>query len=361
MKSDARRGSEVQIEESEEARRERDACPVCRSPQRHSVERMRRMERLAYADIHRYLLVMGEDASLRWVIRHFLRGHDLLSPAGDADLPTWLFDDEEEFERYMHQYGYCRTIDDLCPHIPPRTVSSCEEIGHPECGPWRAYALRERVADLEAHRTAPPPPAAEATGPLSLVEPLAVNQVLEVEVEKGARPGIYGSAVVAIDASQLVISLPTRLKETLALAPGDRIGVYYQGRVSKYAFETAVRAVQGSRVILEPPVTVGIASRRSPRISLRDSMARVVRMEAGGAEVAGTGIDASARGMRLVLPEELSQWERVRITLQLPDGPLAVDGEVVRVEREAAGRVVHGIYFMGLTPQDIARLRQLRG
>lgn len=95
------------IDESGEARREREGCLICKSLHRRSVERMRRVERAGYPDIQRFLQTVGEDVSLRWVIRHFGRGHDRFSPTSeDTEIPAWLYEDEEEFERYMHQYGY---------------------------------------------------------------------------------------------------------------------------------------------------------------------------------------------------------------------------------------------------------------
>lgn len=347
--------------ESPEARREREACPVCRSPQRRTVERMRRVDQAAYAEIYRYLQSVNDDASLRWVIRHFGRGHDLLSPSDDTQLPAWLFADENELVRYMQQYGYCRTIDDLCPHIPAGTVSSCEQIDHPECGRWRSYTLRERLVDVEARNVAPatPPPATGA--PLSLVEPLVVHQAIEVESKSGPRRGIYASTVLVLEPHLVVIAVPTRLHELLPLAPGDRVSVSYQGRVSKYVFETAVRGVKENRVELEPPASVEIASRRSPRIPLRDSAVKVVRVERGGEELAGTAINASVQGIRVLLPSELVQWERVRVVVSLADGPLTAEGEVVRVEPQSSGEVAHGIYFTGLTADDLQRLQRLGG
>src|SRR3989442_5336694 len=118
----------------------------------------------------------------------------------------------------------------------------------------------------------------------------------------------------------------------MALVAGDRVTVSYQGRVSKYVFETAVRSVREGRVELEPPGTIGIASRRSPRVPLRDTTVRVKRVEQGGEELVGTAMDASIQGVRVVMSTGLPQWERVRVTVSLPDGPLDVDGEVVRVE-----------------------------
>src|SRR5207245_11027567 len=107
--------------------------------------------------------------------------------------------------------------------------------------------------------------------------------------------------------------MPTRLQETLALAAGDRVTVSYQGRVSKYVFETAVQSVLEGRVDLEPPGTIGIASRRSPRVPLRDSTVRVRRVEHGGEELAATAMDASMQGVRGVMSTGLPQCERARL------------------------------------------------
>ncbi|GEM_PF-1588867 len=350
------------IDESGEARREREGCPICKSLHRRSVERMRRVERAGYPDIQRFLQTVGEDVSVRWVIRHFGRGHDRFSPPSeDTEIPAWLYEDEEEFEHYLHQYGYCRTIDDLCPHIAPRSVSTCDRVNHPECGIWRENVLRELVADLEAARPAGGVAAMVGDaggGRVALVEPLTANQPLEIEIG-GAHAGIYASTVVAIDGNQLLIRVPTRLKETLSVSPGERLTIFYRGRVSKYGFDTTVRALHQGRVAVALPSTVTIASRRSPRIPLRNARADVERIEQGGAQIAGRGIDASIRGLRLVLPIELGQWERVRVTVHLPDGPLTVQGEIVRVEPGSDGEFVHGIYFTGLSPEEVARLRKL--
>lgn len=350
----------MRVDESEEARREREGCPVCRSLHRHSAERMRRADRLGYPEIHRFLQTVGEDVPLRWVIRHFGRSHDRFSPpSDDMALPPWLFEDEEEFERYMHQYGYCVTIDDLCPHIPSRTPSTCDRIDHPECALWRETVLREKLMDVEALRPVAPvaAPGSDMSGRVALVEPLTANQPLEVEAA-GAHAGIYSSTVVSIDANQLVITIPTRLAETLSLSPGDRLTVFYRGRVSKYGFDTAVRTLHQGRAVVEPPAAVTIASRRSPRIPLRNPQVRLERIEQGGTSVTGRGIDASIRGLRVALPVGLAQWERVRVTVSLPDGPLAVEGEVVRVE-PAGNEVVHGIYFTRLSAEQTARLQKL--
>jgi hypothetical protein len=186
-------------------------------------------------------------------------------------------------------------------------------------------------------------------------------KTIEVEARSGTRRGIYASTVLALEPTKIVISVPTRLHEMLPLAAGDTLAISYQGRVSKYVFETAVRAVKENRVELDPPASVGIASRRSPRIPLRDSSVKVVRVERALEEVSGTAIDASMQGVRAVMPQQLGQWERVRVTVSLPDGPLTADGEVVRVERLADKQISHGIYFVGLSSDNIARLRRLGG
>src|SRR5207245_356667 len=186
---------------------------------------------------------------------------------------------------------------------------------------------------LDVHN-APPPAAAPADAErVALTEPLVPQQRIEVEAKSGRQRGIFSSTVLAIEPSQIAISRPARLQEAMALVAGDRVTVSYQGRVSKYVFETAVRSVREGRVDLEPPGTIGIASRRSPRVPLRDSTVRVRRVEHGGEELAGTAMDASMQGVRVVMSTGLPQWERVRVTVSLPDGPLDVDGEVVRVER----------------------------
>lgn len=349
------------IPETPEAQRERDRCPVCRSPHRQMIERMRQEERAAYTEIYRVLQSDGA-ISLRWLTRHFTRGHQFLALADGPQLPGWLVGDDSEFQRYRRDQGYCRTIEDLCPHVPAGTVSTCEQVRHPECERFRLHTLRERLIDAEA-RNASPPLAAPATGAerVALTEPLVPQQSLEVEAKTGQQRGIFSSTVLTIDASQLVIGVPTRLQEAMALVAGDRITVSYQGRVSKYVFETAVRSVREGRVNLEPPGTVGIASRRSPRVPLRDSTVRIRRVEHGNEELTGTALDASMQGVRVVMSMGLPQWERVRVFVSLPDGPLEVDGEVIRVERLGAGQVAHGIYFTSLSQQDTARLRRLGG
>lgn len=351
-------------QESEAARRERDRCPVCHSAHRRTIERMRRLEHAAYGDIRRYIQSLDDDISLRWLMRHFSRGHDVLGPADDTQLPRWIFEDDSELSRYMEEYGYCRTIDDLCPHVPARAVSSCEAIDNPECERFRRYAVRERVLEVVTALTtqgAASGAAANADAPHALVEPLVVNQGLEVESRSGPRRGIFASSVLALQSDAIAISVPTRLHELLPLAAGDRVVISYQGRVSKYVFETTVRGVRENRVEVSHPSAVSIASRRSPRIPLRDSAVRVARMERGGEELTGTVANASAQGLRVVLPSELVQWERVRLTVTLSDGPLVAEGEVVRVERLGSGSVAHGIYFTGLSAEDMARLQRLGG
>lgn len=324
------------------------------------IERMRHADRAAYAEIYR-ALQPDTGISLRWLIRHFTRGHEFVAPRDDSQLPGWLLEDDTELQRYMREQGYCQTIEDLCPHVPPGTISTCEQVAHPECERFRLHALRERLLDAEVHNVTLPVTAPGGGERVTLTEPLVPQQRIEVEAKSGPRHGIFSSTVLAIEPSQIAISMPTRLQETMALVPGDRVTVSYQGRVSKYVFETAIRAVRETRVDLEPPAAIGIASRRSPRMPLRDSAVRVARVERGREELAGTALDASLQGVRVVMSTELLQWERVRVTVSLPDGPLVTDGEVVRVERLGAGQVAHGIYFISLSPDDIARLRRLGG
>jgi hypothetical protein len=345
--------------ESDAARRERESCPICTSAHRRTVERMRRGERAAYTEIRRFLLSVDEDVSLRWIMRHFGRGHDLLSPVEDNGPPAWVIADEAELVRFTQAYGYCRTIDDLCPHVPAGAVRDCEAVDHPECARFRRYSFRERLLDAEAR----PAPAAEASGggAHTLVEPLALNQSIEVESRGGPRRGIYASTVLALGPDAIAISVPTRLAEMLPLAPGDRIAVSYQGRVSKYHFETHVRGVRENRVEIAHPAAVSIASRRSPRIPLRDSAVRVVRIERGGDELTGSAANVSREGLRLILPSELVHWERVRLTIALADGPLVAEAEVVRIDPLASGGAAHGMYFTGLAPEDQARLQRLGG
>lgn len=345
--------------ESDAARRERESCPVCASAHRQTIERMRRMERAAYADIRRYLESLDEDVSLRWIMRHFGRGHDLLTPADEGGVPAWVFEDEAELVRFMEQQGYCRTIDDLCPHVPARTVSDCETIDHQECERFRRYAFRERLLDAEVRAPAAAVPAAGT--PHTLVEPLTVNQNVEVESRSGPRRGIFASTVLALAPEAIAVSVPTRLHEMLPLSPGDRVAISYQGRVSKYVFETTVRGIRENRVEVAHPPAVSIASRRSPRIPLRDSAVRVVRIERGGEELTGSAANVSLEGLRVILTSELVHWERVRITVSLADGPLTSEAEVVRVEILASGAVAHGIYFTGLAPEDLGRLQRLGG
>jgi len=324
------------------------------------IERMRHAERAAYTEIYR-VLQPEAGISLRWLIRHFTRGHEFVLPNDDAKLPGWLVEDDSEMQRYRREQGYCRTIEDLCPHVPAGTISTCEQVRHPECERFRLHTLRERLIDAEVRSVSPPTAAPAGAERVALTEPLVPQQRLEVEKRTGQQRGIFSSTVLAIEPAQIVISMPTRLQETLALAAGDRVSLSYQGRVSKYVFETAVRAVREGRADLEPPGTIGIASRRSPRVPLRDTTVRMKRVERGGEELAGTALDASMQGVRVVMRTELPQWERVRVTVSLPDGPLEVDGEVVRVERVGPGQVAHGIYFTSLSPDDIARLRRLGG
>lgn len=85
------------------------------------------------------------------------------------------------------------------------------------------------------------------------------------------------------------------------------------------------------------------------------------RVERGHDVIMGTGLDASGRGVRVVVPTELVRWERVQITVSLPDGPLTSDGEVVRVEHLGPKEVAYGIYFTGLNAEEMARLQRLEG
>jgi hypothetical protein len=294
-------------------------------------------------------------------MRHFTRGHESVAPRDVSQLPAWLLEDEAELERYMREQGYCRTIEDLCPHVPAGTISTCDQIGHPECERFRLHLLRERLIDTEMRAAVTSGATAVASERVTLTEPLLPQQRLEVEAKGGPKRGIFASTVLAIDPSVIAVSVPTRLHENLPLAPGDRVSVSYQGRISKYVFETTVRAMRENRVDLDPPATIGIASRRSPRIPLRDSAVRIERIERGGEEVTGTALDAGVQGMRLVMGTELPQWERVRVTVSLPDGPLSTEGEVVRVERLGPGQFAHGIYFVALGAADLARLRRLGG
>jgi hypothetical protein len=348
------------IPESPEAQQEREQCPVCLSPLRRAIEHMRYIDRAGYAEIHRAL---PADAviSLRAVIRHFTRGHESGSPRDVSQLPAWLLEDDAELERYMREQGYCRTIEDLCPHVPAGTISTCDQIGHPECERFRLHLMRERLLDMEMRVPWAPAPGPLTSERVMLTEPLVPQQRVEVETPGGSRRGIFASTVLAIDPALIAITALTRLHETLPLAPGDRVRVSYQGRTSKYVFETTVRAVRETRVDLDPPATIGIASRRSPRIPLRDSVVRIKRIERGGEEVTGTALDVGAQGMRIVMAIEIPQWERVQVTVSLPDGPLVADGEVVRVERMSPGQVALGLYFVGVGPDDLVRLRRLGG
>ena len=182
-----------------------------------------------------------------------------------------------------------------------------------------------------------------------------------MESRAGPRRGIYASTVLGLAPDAIAISVPTRLAEMLPLAPGDRIAISYQGRVSKYTFETTVRGVRENRVEVAHPPAVSIASRRSPRIPLRESAVRVVRVERGGDELTGSAANASLQGLRVILATELVHWERVRVTVSLADGPLTAEAEVVRIEPLASGAIAHGMYFTGLGPEDLARLQRLGG
>ncbi len=348
------------ITESPEARREREACPVCRSPHRRMIEWMRQAVRTPYREILA-TVDPGEGISLRALVRHFTRGHTEFTPSDELQLPSWLLEDESELDRYTREAGFCRTIEDLCPHVPPGVIATCEQVGHPECARFRLYSLRERLLDAEGQVAVPEPEPAWPDETVSLTEPLAARQPVEVESLTGSQGGIFASTVLAVEPDRIAIAVPARLQETLALAPGDRVAVYYQGRVSKYVFETTVRAVRGTQVDLASPASVGIASRRSRRVRLHDSAVRVIRVERGGQELEGTALDASLQGVRVLTGADLALWERVRVVVSLPDGPLAADGEVVRAEPSGSDRRAYGIYFIGLSAENIARLRRLGG
>ena len=145
---------------------------------------MRRLEYAAYGDIRRYIQSLDDDISLRWLIRHFGRGHDVLTPADDTQLPRWIFEDDAELGRYMEQYGYCRTIDDLCPHVPARAVSSCEAIDNPECERFRRYALRERVLEAVTRNSATAAAPSATDAPHALVVQLTAD-AFEATITQG--------------------------------------------------------------------------------------------------------------------------------------------------------------------------------
>src|SRR2546426_10761111 len=94
------------------------------------IERMRHEERAAYAEIYR-ILQPDAGISLRWLVRHFPRGHELLAPSGDPKLPGWLVEDDNELQRYKREQGYCRTIEDPCPRGPAGTIRASERLAHP--------------------------------------------------------------------------------------------------------------------------------------------------------------------------------------------------------------------------------------
>jgi hypothetical protein len=321
---------------------------------------MRQAARAPYREILA-TLDPGEGISLRGLIRHFTRGHTEFTPADDLQLPSWVLEDDVELDRYMREAGFCRTIEDLCPHVPPGTISTCEQIGHPECARFRLYSLRERLLDAEGPTDVVEPHPARPHQVVSLTEPLTVRQPVEVESLTGPPRGIFSSTVVSIEPDRIAITVPARRHETLALAAGDPVAVFYQGRISRYVFETTVQAVGTTQVDLTPPASVGIASRRSPRVQLQDSTVRVIRIEQGGQELAGSALDASLQGVRVLAAADLVLWERVRVIVSLPDGPLAADGEVVRVEPSGTGQKAYGIYFIGLGADSLARLRRLGG
>src|SRR2546425_13192549 len=143
--------------------------------------------------------------------------------------PAWLLDDDAELDRYTLEQGYCRTIEDLCPHVPAGTLSTCDQIGHPECERFRLHLMRERLIDTEMRAGVVP------SGPLTgdrvmMTEPLVPQHRIEVEAPGSSRRGIFGSTVLALEPTVITITMPPRLQETLALQAGERVRVSYQGR-----------------------------------------------------------------------------------------------------------------------------------
>src|SRR3989442_9039009 len=96
------------------------------------IERMRHAERAAYAEIYR-ILQPDDRISLRWLVRHFTRGHEFVAPSGDSKLPGWLVEDDNELQRYKRKQGDCRTIEDLRPHVPSGNIITSAGAAHPEC------------------------------------------------------------------------------------------------------------------------------------------------------------------------------------------------------------------------------------
>lgn len=198
-------------------------------------------------------------------------------------------------------------------------------------------------------------------GPYPLVEPMAAGQAVEVEAADNPRAGLFESTVVALTPEHVAIALPQRHEETLPLSPGATLRIRYQGQVSKYAFETVVRAVGHEVVTLDLPAGIDIASRRADRVPLHRLPVSVLRVEHDNEELRGVGIDMSAWGMRVILPRPLEQWERVRAAVILPDGPLVTDAQVVRIDEEGPSEIAHGFYYPHLTSDELNRLRLLGG
>lgn len=198
-------------------------------------------------------------------------------------------------------------------------------------------------------------------GRYPLVESMVPDQPIEVEPVDRPRAGVYQSSVVAVTPVHIAISRPQRRAELLKLTAGATLRVRYQGQVSKYAFESVVREVQPDLVILDLPANIDIASRRADRVTLKGAPITVVRLEHDTEEVRGAGVDVSAWGMRVVLPEPLALWERVRVVVTLPDGPMTLDAQVVRIEQQGPSDFAHGLYYPHLTSEELSRLRQLGG
>lgn len=190
---------------------------------------------------------------------------------------------------------------------------------------------------------------------------MAVGQVIEVDPADDLRAGLFESSVVALTPVHMAIALPHRPAETLAVRAGATLRIGYQGQVSKYAFETVVREVGSDVLIVDLPTSVDIASRRANRVSLNRSPVSIQRVERDTEELGGVGIDISAWGMRVILPAALEQWERVRVEVTLPDGPLTVDAQVVRIEEQGPSEIAHGLYYPHLTSDELTRLRLLGG
>jgi len=198
-------------------------------------------------------------------------------------------------------------------------------------------------------------------GRYPLVEPMDPDQTIEVEPVDNPRAGVFQSTVVAVTPVHIAISIPRRRDEPLQVKLGAALRIRYQGQVSKYAFESVVREVGTELVILELPANIDIASRRAERVSLNGASITLVRVEHDAEVVLGAGIDVSAWGMRVILPEPLAQWERVRVVVTLPDGPMMLDAQVVRIEQQGPGDFAHGLYYPHLTSEELSRLRQLGG